>query len=505
VTTLHSPVEGWIGSHRNILFLLTAFIIPLIVRVIPEILMGQFLAGFDTMAYYVPYTIVWIKNGVGFWTLLGTAPLFYLILMGVTSGGLPVIISLKIISPLLLGFLGLAVYSYANRTLLWSFKKSLFVALLATLYFVSLRISWDLLRTELALVFVFVLLILFTKDRRSFRTCALLSLFMLLVVFSDQLVALVMFSIVLTAILASHFSKQLVQARRLIFCSIPAVVMFFTIFYAALVSSQISFSNGLLSQGTQGLLTLFGFSSLASSVFNTLGFLVFCYLPFLPLLVLNFRRSGANVQLKAWIVLIFLAIILSAIIPNALVGASPYRWVLLLTYPLAFIVVEVLSTLESKSLKILLSILLISIVILSSTGFVIKPSQEPFQYFSSYPLYFPTTMLENTVPLNNCQDTVNSLQWAKSNMENNSLLLVHEAFYGWATLTFNRSQLAFYGFDNPSLHAEKLSESNSSYHLYLIWWTNGTGWYGQYTVSSSFRQIHQSGNIAIYLYNPVQS
>jgi hypothetical protein len=504
VTVVHNRAAYWIGSHRNILFLSMAFVIPLAVRVIPEILMGQFLAGFDNMAYYVPYTIVWLRNGVSFWTLLGTAPLFYLILMGVTSGGLPIIISLKIISPLLLGFLGLAVYSYANRTLLWSFKKSLFVALLATLYFVSLRISWDLLRTELALVFVFVLLILFTKDRRSFKTCVLLSMFMLLVVFSDQLVALIMFALVLTGIFTSHFSKQLVQARRLVLCSIPAVAMFFIIFYAAFVSSQISFSNGLFSQGTQGLLTLFGFSSLANSVINTLGFLIFCYLPFLPLLIFTFRRRSANIQLNAWIVLIFLAIMLSAIVPNGLIGASPYRWVLLLTYPLAFIVVEVLSTLESKVSKIVLSTLLISIVILSSAGFVLRPSQAPFQYFSAYPLYFPTSMLENTVPLNSCQDTVNSLQWAKSNMGNNSLLLVHEAFYGWATLNFNRSQLAFYGFDNPSLSAEKLSVTNSSYHLYLIWWTNGTGWYGQPTVSSTFREIHQSGNIAIYSYNPIQ-
>ena len=119
-------------------------------RAIPEILMGQYFVGFDTIGYYVPNTLTWLSNGVSFWSLMSSAPLLYIILMGVTSIGIPLVFTLKILGPLLLGLLGFVTYHYAHKALSWSSTKSLLVALLSTLYFVALRISWDMFRSELA-------------------------------------------------------------------------------------------------------------------------------------------------------------------------------------------------------------------------------------------------------------------------------------------------------------------------------------------------------------------
>ena len=122
--------------------------------------MGPYIIGFDTMGFYVPNTLLWLHNGVNLGNFLATAPLFYTIFMSiVAAGGSPVFV-LKIISPLLLGFLGLSMYAYAKRGLGWSPSKSTFVALLGTIYFVALRASWDQLREELGLVFFFVVLML---------------------------------------------------------------------------------------------------------------------------------------------------------------------------------------------------------------------------------------------------------------------------------------------------------------------------------------------------------
>src|SRR3989304_5879344 len=96
-------------------FPLLAFIIPLVVRMLPEVLMGPYVVGFDTLAYYVPNTLTWLRDGVGFWNFMATAPFFYVLLMGVTSVGVPIVISLKVIAPVLLGFLGIAVYYYATK------------------------------------------------------------------------------------------------------------------------------------------------------------------------------------------------------------------------------------------------------------------------------------------------------------------------------------------------------------------------------------------------------
>jgi hypothetical protein len=108
-------------------------------------------------------------------------------------------------------------------------------------------------------------------------------------------------------------------------------------------------------------------------------------------------------------------------------------------------------------------------------------------------------MLQNTVQLSDCQDTANALLWARNNMPSNGYLLAHEAFYGWATLTIDSDRLIFYGFDDPAQVAQKYG--NSSNVLFLIWWVNGTGWYGQSSLPASFRELYHSGNIAIYKYS----
>ena len=130
--------------------------------------MGPYVVGFDTMAFYVPNTLLWLHNGVNLWSFLAIAPLFYAIYMSLVSvGGSPVFL-IKIISPLLLGFLALSIYFFAKRGLSWSLPKSTFVAVLGTVYFVALRASWDQLREEFSLIFFFVVLMLLIYRKISF-------------------------------------------------------------------------------------------------------------------------------------------------------------------------------------------------------------------------------------------------------------------------------------------------------------------------------------------------
>src|SRR4030067_1243797 len=75
-------------------FPLLAFFIPLAVRVIPEVLVGPYIVGFDTLGYYVPNVLTWLRGGVDFWSFIAVAPLFYVILMGVTVVGVPLVLSL---------------------------------------------------------------------------------------------------------------------------------------------------------------------------------------------------------------------------------------------------------------------------------------------------------------------------------------------------------------------------------------------------------------------------
>jgi uncharacterized membrane protein YhaH (DUF805 family) len=260
------------------------------------------------------------------------------------------------------------------------------------------------------------------------------------------------------------------------------------------VFPQFSIVNGWLNQSSESYL-IFGFLSYQDLVVDTLGFLVFCYLPLLPLVILGVRRLRNNLQLNTWVLCIIVALSLALV--NIFVAHLPYRWILLLTYPLAFYAAEGFACLSLTSHKIIIGLILATL----SASFIFLPNSTALPYYSVFPLYMPTSMLQNTVSLSDCQDTMNALQWVKTNIGSNASLLVHRAFYGWASLTLNENQLIFYNYYDPATVAQELTEDGSHYQLWLIWWVNGSGWYDEPTVSSAFGEIlHENGKMAIYMY-----
>ena len=498
VTPILNREKTFIRKHRSLTFGILAFAIPFAVRAIPEILMGKFPAGFDSIAYYTPNTLIWLKQGVDFWPFFSSAPLIYVLLMGITSTGASIVITLKILPPLLLGFLGLTVYLYANKALSWPHKKSLLAVPFATLYFVGLRISWDMLRSELALIFLFLALILLRKKPLSLKKTALLSSLMVLVVFTHQLVTVIMFAIVIATLISHGLKKENNDVKKILVFSIPAALLFLGVLYSNYVVNSIPVL-GFSGNFSAGFESLAG-SSYSSLVTNIFSFLVYCYLPLLPFLIFGIRRFRSNIQLKAWVVWIFIPILL-VFVPNAFFigGILPFRWILLLTFPLAFYAVEGFYAVKWNWYKVAVGFIIAFI----SLSFIVLPNINAGGYFESpFTSYIPKSMLQNTVQLSDCQDTSNALLWAQRNMPANSDLLVHEAFYGWGILTLDSNRLIPYFYSDPEMVASQLHESNSTLSLYLIWWVNGTGWYGMQNTPAIFIEQYHSGDIAVYKYSP---
>jgi hypothetical protein len=501
VINVPNNVKNWI-TQKWFIFPLLAFVIPLIVRVIPEILMGPYIVGFDTMGFYVPNTLLWLHNGVDLGNFLATAPLFYTIFMSiVAAGGSPVLV-LKIISPLLLGFLSLSMYAYAKMGLGWSPSKSVFVALLGTIYFVALRASWDQLREELGLVFFFVILMLLSdRKNRSLKKYVVLSLVMALVALSHQLVSVLMLGAIVFTVAYSLFRKDLVHSTRLIAASLPAVLYFF------IVNLNVVLQTGILNYSTNAgalLANWTGFTSYQSMLISTGGFFLYCFWLLLPMTLLSMWRLR-NLQLGSWLLFSTFLILLP------ITSVSPYRWVLMLVYPLAFYATDTLSRLKSikwKRYKLTVRRTAILYLVLSTAvlgfSYIFMTPQQPFlyynpTYFNSYSYQIPTSMLQNTISITDCQDTVNALLWFKHNANNSSILLTHTVFYSWALLTLNVTQVKNYGFDAPDVVARAAVQEEYS-QIFLIWWTNGHGWYNQPTLPSSFTEVYHYGEIAIYSY-----
>jgi hypothetical protein len=457
------------------------------------------------MGHYVPTTLLWLRGNVSFLSFIGTAPLFYSLVISLVSLGGSLVWVLKVVSVAFEGFLGLSIYGYAQKGLGWSPKKSVAAALLGTLYFVALRVSWDSLRNMLGLVFFFVVLMQFSLGERegySKKRYVFLSLSMVAVVLSHQLVSVIMLGVFAFTIGYKLLRRQKANAVRLVLVYLPAALLFLAVFFLVPSVSEFRVIFGF-ANANDGWLALFGFSSYPAMLLSEAGFFFYCFLPLLPLLLVGIWRLK-NFQIRSWLVVSLVLLFVPMVSPSNL------RWVLMLTYPLAFCAIEALSRLKVVSwkrfgftLRRIGVIYLVLVVSVLSLGFMLMPPQNPFPYFSEpvngYVYQIPTSMLQNTLPKIYCADTVNALQWFSSNVDNGGVLLTHRAFYGWAMLTVNADQVVLYEYDNPANSAKTVAQEGQS-KIYLIWWVNGQGWYGQSTVPSSFEEVYHSGEIAIYLY-----
>lgn len=472
------------------LYLALAFLLPFSVRALPEILMREYIVGFDTISYYVPVAWKWVNFGVNFWKFFGYAPLFYLLLSGLTLVGIPLTVSLKVLPPFLHGFLGLAIFGYAVKSLDWSYVRGLFVSSLATLYFVGLRISWDMLRSELGLIFFFAFLIAL----KSYLSDSIWKMFTLLlssavlVALSHQLVSIVMFAVVLAVALEKMLNRHVFMVLRLFSAVLPAMLLFGLTVYADYVILPV-FSEDAATSGRLMWLTLLSYSSAFDGIANTIGFILFCYLPLLPFIVLGMQNLNC-LELKAWSIWCLAGVAIPFFFSNA---PLVYRWILLLVFPFSFFAVE-----GFKKVKFGLSKkVLVGFATVLSFSFVFLPAEAAFPYFRLYPYYVPSSMLQNSVPLSDCSDVVAALNWARDNVGSSGALMVHDAFYGWVTLYDDGIKILRYGYAPPRESALKFFGEGYS-PLLLVWWVNGEGWHGQVSLPSSFNEVFHSGRIAVY-------
>src|SRR5256886_8461230 len=139
------------GQHR---FAFAAFLVPLSIRIIPEILSGRYPVGWDIIAYYVPNTIDMVSGRMNVWEIITSPPVMYAITVPayvLTRTNL--VLTFKVLGPILYGFLGWTIFWFGQRRLHWSGNKALYAVLFISAYFLSLRISWDAYQAELGLAF----------------------------------------------------------------------------------------------------------------------------------------------------------------------------------------------------------------------------------------------------------------------------------------------------------------------------------------------------------------
>ena len=122
--------------------------------------------------------------------------------------------------------------------------------------------------------------------------------------------------------------REQAKAIRLVLVYLPAALLFLAVFFLVSSVSEFRLIFGF-SNANDGWLALFGFSSYPTMLLSEAGFFFYCFLPLLPFLLLGIWRLK-NFQIKK----LDLVSLILLFVP--LVSPSNFRWVLMLTYPMAF-------------------------------------------------------------------------------------------------------------------------------------------------------------------------
>ncbi len=470
-----------------------AFLIPLAIRAVPEIIVGPYPVGFDTIAFYVPNTIDWAAGKASVLGMLRTAPLIYWISVPayLLSRVNPVWI-FKFLGPLLYGCLSLAFFRFLRLAITWSEKRALGGTLFASLYFVTLRIGWDLYRNMLGLTFILLSLPLL-QDLKGLKSELALSVLLLLAVMSDQLTGVLALVLIGVRVVWSIWNKN-GRAFQLVRVGIPALTLFGVIVYSG------------TAQGVElvaGQPTVPGSEAVVSSV----GFLGYAFLPLLPLAMIGFRRLR-NFETKTW-VLFCVLMVLVALLPFYGLSVASYRWALLLDIPLCIYAAtglarlwEIVGSISSLSSRLLgrgLPIVPL-LLLISAVLYVALPAQNAVLYYTAFPGSVPTSMIQSSVPMSDMGSLRGILNWVQTQMSPQDVLITHQAIYGWARAYLPPTEhIINYG-DSSPLEGVSIARSDGYSSVWLVWWITGLGWYGQPSAPSSFTMIFREGNIAVYKY-----
>ena len=462
---------------------LGSLLIPAGIRAIPEIIAGPYPIGYDTIAAYVPFMRDWATGNIGthYTSEVGGWLLFVIFGLTYTSTRIDPLTIVKIAGPLLYGVLGLSEYFFAEKVLRWDRQKSFLLVLIASVYFVSLRVSWDLFRNTLCLALMLFALVIGINIGSKKRLTGFSTL-ILVVALTHLLVATLLVSLVLI----QSFVNRLDFKR--ILSVIPAAI----VCAASLIGFQ---AQGITAIG-QGLS---GAGSLSLYVFS-----LYAFLPLLPMALLGRRTLRSNL-VSWWLIICILGVILSTTplsISSQLV--SPDRWTLMMFLPLTVLSVEGFSRLgrsiSLRGFKPVIRISWILLLLILFTGYAGLQAETAFPYYS---YFVPTSMLQSTVPLHDSQDIVISLRWLSANIQPGSTIMALDPIYGWVREYFD-GNASIAGFApgttfEAALH-QTLEMGNT--RIYTLWWANGQGWYADPTPPPGFVLQHQSGQFGVFLYGP---
>ena len=454
---------------------LSVFLVGVVLRGIPELLVSGYPIGYETITYYAPPMFGFGQRSLVdvFVEFFWVGPLFYVLtwFLRVVSGAHPFLI-LKMVGPLLYGGLAVSFFVFLKQGLRFNGKMAFVATLLLIFQVAALRESWDRFRNVLGLVFLFATLTVLRSNHK--HKWPFVAIFAVLTALSREYIALVLF----VAVLGFAF----LEGKNSV-VSLVALAPAFAIFFVMNLPHDLWWSYISDSQ--------YALNSYLWAVRDVFSIFLVCFLPLLPFVVKGLKRDKLLDPMVGWLLLGSFSVIVSPWF--AVPGYQ--RWLILLVFPFSIYAVmgfERFRLFDKNSFRKLVTILLVFMVI--GVGY----SSGAFSYVALPNSWVPTNLVQSSISWNQIDDVKGVLGWLDENAVCNSSVLAEERFYGWTLIYLNRAnddvKVIPYSANSPLTPALEQALGDGFNWVYLIWCTNSS--------LKDFEIIHAQNSVSIFRYGP---
>jgi len=483
------------------------------VRAIPEIKAGIWPIGYDTFNTYAAELVTYQGPLINW---LKTANLIYFLFLPFKLAGLDVSFIIKLFGPLLFGGLALSFYYFARYFVGLKPLKAFLATLLIIFQLATLRLSWDLYRNELGLIFLFWALINL-HNLKKIKNWILVSLFSILVALSNELVTVVLFVSLISFFFFLVKKKQYTDIPKVVLPLLFSGLIFLIVIRSSgqsLYSSHVIFtseSNYLVWRYVYQYSKEMSYQTLLNTIVS-IFWLFFRFL--LPLSLYGFWLLRKNFILTV-ITLWLLAGTFSSLI-FAGTGIMVWeRWLIMLAFPFAIYFVEGAFQLGAyiakpkkwgqhfKGLKVTLAVIFwlafLGLLIWQAAPFLTKNYSDAKPPLADDQLnnYFPRTMVHNSVGFNKIDRTLDCIKWLNQDAPSGSITLVDNRYRGLMLSNFtmdNRYIITNSWSEKFPKTSFDYAKNKKYWPIYLIW--NNTG------SIKGFDLVHASGNMGIFKAKP---
>jgi hypothetical protein len=430
-----------VAAKSNTAKIVIIFLFAAGLRAIPELFSGAYPVGFDTMQGYAPSILALPDDSP--MKLFGWAysPLAIYLLGSVYElTKINVYLLLKIAGPIFYGIFSATFYYLLTHGLKWSTRKSLLVTFILILQPAILRMGWDQFREELGLSFFFILLGVTKCDIVSSikkKSAALLVLTLsLLIVFSHQLAAILLFAVVLWQLL-TYETKRGKAFVTSILVIVPSVLIFAWQINGQFLNPMydIHFSPLQLPNGA----SLFPFTNYFLSDPRFIGgnyltilshvgsLLLFSIMPLIPFAIKGFSKDKVFLPMLIWLTIASFSILVYPWFALQMY----WWWILLLPIPLTIYLggyLEKAQVFENKKFchrkKIFIVLFVIGLLAVAYTSSAVK-----VVYLDAI-TYMPSGMVESSIEFTDTTNVKLAITWANQNIPPNSILIIQEKIQG---------------------------------------------------------------------------